>query len=240
MTDTISPASESTAPAQCETRGSPGRGLWALGLALVAVAIGAGRVIEDRLRATGMPDLGSGTPDLADLAPLLFAFAFPLGLALCATAALRQGPDRTGALSWLRFAPVALVAVIAPVLVPTLLGREMISLHFGVGGIVITLSTLVSFWAVGRLRAVAPRTLILSLDLALAGLVCLAAAAWNLCGSAAMPSFLLMPERMEALGTLPFAIGQMKAVLALLALGWLLLMGAAALAALRIPRQRAG
>ena len=45
-----------------------------------------------------------------------------------------------------------------------------------------------------------------------------AAAAWNLCGSAAMPSFLLMPERMAELETLPFAIGQMKSVLALLAL----------------------
>jgi hypothetical protein len=237
MTDNITATLDTGAPATRRAhRSTRGRWLWASGLALVAVAIGAGRAIEERLRATGMPDLGGGTPQLADIAPLLFAFAFPLGLALCAAAALDRGPRRNGVLPWLRFVPLAAVAVVAPVLVPSLLGREMISLHFGIGGVVITVSALGCFWAMGRLRASTPRPLLPSVDLALGALVCLAAAAWNLCGSAAMPSFLLMPERMEALGTLPFAIGQMKAVLALLALGWLLLMAAGVLAALRMPR----
>ena len=239
MTDSITAPSNGADPSKRARRLGPGRSLWSVGLVLVAVALGAGRAIEDRLRATGMPDLGSGTPQLADFAPLLFAFAFPLGLALCAAAALRQGSGPNGAAAWLRFAPVAIIVVLAPVLVPSLLGREMISFHFGIGGIVITISALVCFWAMGRLRAAATRALLPAVDLALAGLLCLVAAAWNLCGSAAMPSFLLMPDRMEALGTLPFAIGQMKAVLALLTLGWVLLMCAAALAALRISRQQA-
>lgn len=76
-----------------------------------------------------------------------------------------------------------------------------------------------------------------ALDLGLLGLLCFAVAAWNLCGSAAMPSFLLMPERLAALQTLPFATGQMKSVLALLALGWVLLLIDALLAVARLnPR----
>ncbi len=225
-----------TASTNHSARSPAGRWLWVIGLALVAIAIGAGRTIEDRLRATGMPDLGSGTPQLMDLVPLLFAFALPLGLALCAAAALRRGPAPAGPLAWLGFGVMATSAVAAPVLVPMVLGREMVSIHFGVGGILITASALGCFWAMGRLRVGAPRALVPAVDLALAGLVCLVAAAWNLCGSAAMPSFLLMPERMQALGTLPFAIGQMKAVLALMSLGWLLLLGAAALTASRLSR----
>jgi hypothetical protein len=238
MTDTLTASPNGAGPAPHARRLGVGRWLWAAGLALVALALGAGRAIEDRLRTNGLPDLSSAPPQLADLAPLLFAFALPLGLALCAAAALRQSPGRNGPLPWLRFAPVAIFAVLAPVLVPSLLGREMISFHFGAGGILITVAALVCCWAVGLLRSGAPRALIPAVDLALGGLVCLVAAAWNLCGSAAMPSFLLMPERMQALDTLPFAIGQMKAVLTLLALGWVLLMCAATVAALRVSRQR--
>jgi hypothetical protein len=126
--------------------------------------------------------------------------------------------------------------VAAPVLIPVLAGRELVSHHFGAGGVTITVAALASFWSLGRLRQGLPAPFVPALDLALLGLLCFAAAAWNLCGSAAMPSFLLMPERMAELETLPFAIGQMKAVLALLALGWVLVMAATGLAASRLKR----
>ena len=217
---------------------SRSRALWIAGVLLILLALGVGKSIEDRLAAAGMPQLGSGDLSPAQLAPLLFAFAFPLGLALCAWAAL--GPrDRTG-IPRPALAVLAVLAVTAPVLVPIVLGRELIPYQFGAGGIIITLGALAVFRAIGRLRRGLSPALATAANLATLGLLCLAAAAWNLCGAAAMPSFLLMPERLAQLGSLPFAIGQMKAVLVLLALGWVLLAAAAMLAASRLGNDRSG
>jgi hypothetical protein len=207
--------------------------LWLAGLLLILLAVAAGRSIEDQLAATGMPDFSGGDVGQAELVPLLFAFAFPLGLALCALAALRTRRRGEG-LPLPVTLGIGAIAVAAPVLVPVLLGRELVSYHFGAGGTVITLAALGAFWSLGRLRRGLPLAFVPALDLGLLGLLCFAAAAWNLCGSAAMPSFLLMPERLARLHTLPFAIGQMKSVLVLLALGWLLVMAGTMLAAGRI------
>lgn len=212
-----------------------GAGLWISGLALILLALTVGKSIEDQLAATGMPNFNSGTVSPAQLAPLFFAFAFPLGLALCAAAAVSRRPS-AGPTTALMLA-VGAFSVAAPVLVPVLAGRELVSYHFGAGGVTITLAALASFWSLGQLRQGLSRPFLPSLDLGLLGLLCFAAAAWYLCGSAAMPSFLLMPERMAELQTLPFAIGQMKSVLALLALGWVLVMVSAALAAAQLKRR---
>jgi hypothetical protein len=90
------------------------------------------------------------------------------------------------------------------------------------------------FLALGRLRPVLPAAVQGALDLLVWGLACFTAAAWNLCGSAAMPSHLLEPETVLRLGTLPFAIGQMKTVLAQLALGWILVLLAVLTAVRRV------
>jgi hypothetical protein len=209
--------------------------LWTAGSVLIVLALSVGKAIEDHLASTGMPEFGRGAVSPDQLVPLLFAFAFPLGLSLCGIAALRaQAQGRGGGLASPLVLAVAAAVVTAPVLIPMLIGRELVSHHFGVGGIMITLSALVSFWSIGRLRRGLPRAFVPALDLALLGLLCFGAAAWNLCGTAAMPSFLLMPERVSELQTLPFAIGQMKSVLALFTLGWMLIMAAAMIAAWRM------
>ena len=95
---------------------------------------------------------------------------------------------------------------------------------FGIGGVVIAAAAVLSFLALGRLRRRLPAGARGALDFLIWALALFAAAAWNLCGSAAMPSHLLAPETVLRLGTLPFAIGQMKTVLVELALGWVLVL----------------
>ena len=209
-----------------------GGAFWFTGLVLILLAITAGKSIESKLAVSGMPKFGAGEASLAELAALLFAFAFPLGFALCAMAVMR--PRMGTGLADIAVAVAAALTVTAPILVPLLLGRELVSYHFGTGGIAITIAALSCFWFLGRVRHDIPVRFTSAIDLTVLGLLCFAAAAWNLCGSAAMPSFLLMPERLLELQTLPFAIGQMKSVLGLLVAGWTLILAAVMLAAMRI------
>jgi hypothetical protein len=131
------------------------------------------------------------------------------------------------------------IAVTAPIAVPAIAGRDPAPGYFGSGGVMIALCALLSLWQLGRIRALLAAPLTRAADLLIGALGCFAIAAWNLCGSAAMPSFLLEPQRVLDLGTLPFAIGQMKTVMALLAAGWLLVL-LAAWSALRYLRAGQG
>jgi hypothetical protein len=203
--------------------------LWLAGALIMAAAMGLGMYSEDRLQSS---PLGAAAPRISALgraAPFLFAFGFPLGLVLAALAArvpLSGGPAG-------RWGPVAGAALLvaAPVLVPVLAGRGPSRLFFGTGGTLIALCASVAFLYLGRLRRTLAAPARGAIDLLVWGLCCFAVAAWNLCGVAAMPSHLLDPERVLALGTLPFALGQTKAVMALLATGWVLILLAARRAA---------
>jgi hypothetical protein len=194
---------------------------WPLGLLLIAVAIGSGILSENQLRGTGMPDLtGSGALGV-HLLPVLFAFGLPLGMALLALAAawVPSGAPGRRALA----AVLAALVVVAPILVPVIAGREPMPGYFGTGGTLIALCAVITFWNLGRIRRALAPPLTRAVDLVIGATACLVMAAWNLCGSAAMPSFLLDPEQVLRLHTLPFATGQMKTVLAQLAAGFLLL-----------------
>jgi hypothetical protein len=63
-----------------------------------------------------------------------------------------------------------------------------------------------------------------ALDLQAIGYFCFALAAWNSCGFGSVPSFALFPEKMIALGTRDFAVGQLKSIMAFFVLGWLFTM----------------
>jgi hypothetical protein len=52
------------------------------------------------------------------------------------------------------------------------------------------------------------------------GYLSFALAAWNLCGFGGMPGFAVYPQKMIELNAIPFAVGQLKAVMALFILGW--------------------
>ena len=121
--------------------------------------------------------------------------------------------------------PVGLGILIAAsaILVPILVGRETGGYYFGAGGVAIMIAVLIFLWFWGQLRSQIPAVAIHAWDLVAAGGVCLAVAAWNLCGAAAMPSFLLFPEQAIAFRTHSFAVGQMKSVMAMSVTGWVCL-----------------
>ena len=229
---TAAPIATTADPHAHPGKGGHGPTLWIIGIILILLALTVGKSIEGQLATTGMPNFGAGEASPAQLAALVFAFAFPLGFALCAMGLMRPGPG--AGLASIAAAVGAALTVTAPVLVPLLLGRELVSHHFGAGGIAITVAALGCFWFLGRLRRGIPIRFTPAVDLATLGLLCFIASAWNLCGSAAMPSFLLMPERLIEVQSLPFAIGQMKSVLAQLVAGWTLLFASAMLAAMRM------
>jgi hypothetical protein len=187
---------------------------------MISAAIWSGIRVEDRLHDSGMP--AATAPLTGQLTPFLFAFGFPSGVALLALAT-QFPPPRSGARRWAR-GVFAGLAVTAPIMVPTVASRGLVPWQFGAGGTTIAVCAVLALWLLGRIRRAVPAALIGSVDLAIGALACFAMAAWNLCGSAAMPSFLLDPETVLRLGTLPFAIGQMKSVLALLVAGWVLVL----------------
>jgi len=151
---------------------------------------------------------------------LLFAFGFPLGLSISAI-----GLYRTSEKSWkhtIGAFVVVLVAMLSTVIIPLLFGREQSAVFFGTGGYLMLLVLLAVTWLWGKYRARLPREARAGTDLKGAGYLCFAVATWNLCGIGAMPSFALEPERMIEFGTREFATGQMKAVMVLLLIGWVL------------------
>lgn len=212
--------------------------LWCVGVLCMAAATWFGIQVEGQLHQAPLGPLDPGQPLVRQVAPWFFAFGFPVGLALCALATRLPRPDaRTG--PWPLLAAAGLL-VAAPVLVSVLAGRAPSPGFFGTGGVVIALCAVLTFLVLGRLRRTLPGDLRVALDLLVWGLACFAVAAWNLCGTAAMPSHLLSPETVLRLGTLPFAIGQMKTVQALLAVGWVLVLLAALAALRRRPAPPAG
>lgn len=156
--------------------------------------------------------------DPVSLKFLLFAFGFPLGLGVSFLGAL-TGSGTTRAQFWL-FLCVVLVATSAASLVPALWGRQLSAMFFGNGGYGIMLLVLACIWYWGRYRARSPQAARIVVDLQGMGYLCFAIGVWNICGAATMPSFALEPDKMLALGSQSFAIGQMKAIMVLFILGW--------------------
>lgn len=209
--------------------------LWLAGALAMAAALGFGVLSEGLLRGSALGASDPARSPVERVLPFLFAFGFPLGLGLCALAA-RLPLARSGAG---RYAPAAAVVLLtaAPLLVPVIAGRALVPGFFGVGGTLIAVAAALVFLLLGQVRRSAPADWARPLDLLLWGLACFAAAAWNLCGLLAMPSHLLFPEIALRLGTLPFAIGQAKTVMVLFAVGWLLVLLAAAAARTRVWRR---
>jgi hypothetical protein len=151
---------------------------------------------------------------------LLFAFGFPLGLGISAI-----GLYRTSEKSWkhtLGAYVVVLLAILSAIVIPLLFGREQSAIFFGTGGYLMLLVLLAVTWLWGKYRARLPREARAGIDLKGVGYLYFAVATWNLCGIGTMPSFALEPDKMNELGTREFATGQMKTVMVLLLIGWLL------------------
>ncbi|MEN8178212.1 MAG: hypothetical protein ABFS39_06270 [Pseudomonadota bacterium] len=196
------------------------KGLWLFmaGALLAVISVVLGNSLQDELRALPIEQL-MREPGLDALKVLGFAFGFPLGIGVSFLGALINSgatPRRV-----LMFTGVVLTGILAAGLVPKLWGRELSAGFFGTGGYLIMLLVLCLIWVWGRYRANVIPAARAGVDLQGVGYLCFALAAWNLCGTATMPSFALEPEVMLAMGSQAFAIGQMKTIMVLFVLGWL-------------------
>lgn len=192
------------------------------GLILMVLSTVMGKVMQSQLNELGISGLQQAH-GLAGMVPaMVFFFAFPVGLVVCLMGAVSMRRTFHGR-TWL-FALLVFPAVAVVVLVPNLFGREPSPSYFGAGGIAILLLSAATIYYWGSYRARQPANRHTALDLQAVGYLCFALAAWNTCGFGGPPSFALFPEKMLALDTRGFAVGQLKSVMAFFVLGWLFTM----------------
>jgi len=194
-------------------------GMSIAGAIIMVASVLMGHAIQEDIAALGVDAYAQQTGLGGWLKFMLFAFGFPLGLAVSAIGALLGTGEAPRGVFWRGL--VLVLLVMASVLVPLMCGRQLSPAFFGVGGYSILGLVVIATWLWGSHRARIPCGNRLAADLQGAGYLCFAMAAWNLCGVGGMPSFALEPKRMLALESLGFAVGQMKTVMALLVLGWL-------------------
>ena len=189
------------------------------GLTLMALSAVMGKVFQSQLNELGITGLQQAHGMTGMVPAMVFFFAFPVGLVVCLMGAVNMRRTFHGQ-TWL-FALLVLPAVAIVVLVPNVFGRELSPTYFGAGGIAILVLSAATIYYWGSYRARQPASHHTALDLQAAGYLFFALAAWNTCGFGGAPSFALLPEKMLALDTQTFAVGQLKSVMAFFVLGWL-------------------
>ena len=189
------------------------------GLGIMAGDVIYGKQIQAEVSVLGISGIQAKYGDAGGLKLLLFAFAFPLGVGISLLgAALFGGTAQTRAG---RLGGLALLVVLVPVLTPGLLGTQHSPDFFGYGGMSILVLVAAAMWFWGKYRTRLTDAMRPAADWQGLGYLAFALAAWNLCGFGGMPSFAVYPEKMIALNAIPFAVGQLKAVMALFILGWI-------------------
>jgi hypothetical protein len=189
------------------------------GLAIMIGDVIYGKQIQAEVAALGLAGIQAKYGDAGGLKLLLFAFAFPLGVGVSLLGAALFGgtaKSRAG-----RIGGIALLVVLAPILTPGIFGTQHSPNYFGYGGMSILVLVAAAMWFWGKYRMRLPDTMRPAADWQGLGYLAFALAAWNLCGFGGMPSFAVYPEKMIALDAIPFAVGQLKAVMALFILGWI-------------------
>jgi len=194
-----------------------GKSLFILGALIMILAVGLGMNIDDTASTMGIETMKKTDSGMLVLL-MVFAFGFPLGVVLLAVGAVMIGGKLFSRYINLLIGAGLLLSMV--VLVPMLFTREMSATYFGIGGVSILCLIVITawFWSHYRLNLIERDRDIL--DIKGIGYLCFALAAWNLCGFAGLPSFALYPEKMLEFGARPFAIGQLKAIMAYLVLGW--------------------
>jgi hypothetical protein len=189
------------------------------GLAVMALSAVMGKVMESQLYELGIAGLQARHGEAGMVPAMVFFFSFPVGLVICLIGAVTLRRS-LGARIW-PYALLAIPAIAIVVLVPMVFGRELSARYFGAGGVLILLLAAATIYYWGSFRARQPANRHGALDLQAIGYLCFALAAWNSCGFGSVPSFALFPEKMIALGTRDFAVGQLKSIMAFFVLGWL-------------------
>ena len=192
--------------------------LYLFGVAVTLGDVLYGYAIQSEVAALGIEGIRAQYGDLGGIKLLLFAFLFPLGVGLSLLGAALFGG--TAATRAGRLGGLVLVVVLVPILAPGLFGVQHSPNYFGYGGITILVLVVTSMWFWGQYRLRVNETMRTATDWQGLGLLAFALAAWNLCGFGGMPSFAVYPHKMIEFNAIPFAVGQLKAVMALFVLGW--------------------
>jgi hypothetical protein len=191
-------------------------------LAGLAVMIGDviyGKQIQTEVAALGLAGMQARYGDAGVLKLLLFAFTLPLGMGISLLGATLFGGTAKSHAG--RIGGIALLVLLVPFLTPGIIGTEQSPNYFGFGGMTILALVAAAMWFWGKYRMRLSAAMRPAADWQGLGLLAFALAAWNLCGFGGMPGFAVYPEKMIALNAVPFAVGQLKAVMALFILGWI-------------------
>lgn len=193
--------------------------VYLVGLALMIGDVIYGKQIQTEVAALGIAGMQAKYGDSGGLKLLLFAFSFPLGMGVSLLGAAMFGGTANSRAG--RIGAMALLLVLTPILVPGIFGTQHSPGYFGYGGMAISVLVAAALWFWGQYRMRLAAGMRPAADLQGLGLLAFALAAWNLCGFGGMPSFAVYPQKMIALAAIPFAVGQLKAVMALFILGWI-------------------
>lgn len=194
--------------------------LFTAGLAIMVMAVVTGNILQTDITVHGIDNYLSRNGAAGWALYFLFAFGFPGGLAVSVTGLQAASEDNITRI--LSLGILLGLACIIPVITPKLTGTEQSADFFGISGYLLMLIIVLAMWYWSVHRSLVDKGLHPGTDLQGAGYACFAMAAWNLCGIGGMPSYALDPEYMLTAGTRYFASAQMKAVMILLVLGWLL------------------
>ncbi len=189
------------------------------GLTIMALSAIMGKVLQSQLYEVGITGFQQAHGMTGMIPAMVFFFSFPVGLVICLMGAVTMSKSLTGRV-W-PFALLAIPGIAVVILVPLIFGRELSPSYFGIGGVSILVLAAATVYYWGSYRARQPASRHAALDLQAIGYLCFALAAWNICGFGSAPSFALFPEKMIALGSREFAVGQLKSVMAFFVLGWL-------------------
>jgi hypothetical protein len=192
------------------------------GLIVMALSAIMGKVLQSQLYEVGITGFQKAHGTTGMIPAMVFFFSFPVGLVICLMGAVTMSKSLTGRV-W-PFALLAIPGIAVVILVPLIFRRGLSASYFGIGGVSILVLAAATIYYWGSYRARQPTRRHAALDLQAIGYFCFALAAWNSCGFGSVPSFALFPEKMIALGTRDFAVGQLKSIMAFFVLGWLFTM----------------
>src|SRR4030066_272874 len=167
------------------------------GLAVLVGAVNYGKQIQTGVAALGLAGIQAKYGDAGGLKLLLFAFAFPLGVAVSLLGAALFGGTATSRAG--RIGGLALLVVLAPILTPGIFGTQHSPNYFGYGGMSILALVAAAMWFWGKYRMRLSDAMRPAADWQGLGYLAFALAAWNLCGFGGMPSFAVYPEKKNPL-----------------------------------------
>lgn len=153
------------------------------------------------------------------LLTMLFAFGLPLGLVLLFVYVQRRTERSIRKRRRLILSALLIFSIV--IITPAFFGRQPSTIFFGIGGFAIIAAIILSFWYVSRIRSTIKIRERAAFDYKLLGYLCFGIVTWHICGFANAPGFALFPDKMIELDVQPFAIGQLKAVMAYFVAGWI-------------------